>query len=197
VPIETVRITDFAEPLAQGRHLLEGSLHSQAVGRILVSFETIAPKLVGVVNHPLSVTINAELLDAAENMPLDQDDQEQAAVEATFLLGTLQDLAEHYDPLFGAIVAEEPIPTPPDLAGGRLRSGNVYISNRVLASDGTLGALLSEAYDDGYSEQWQSGWYYSNWASMNPAGKTTQSPLDRDNPVTRALGRALHELLSR
>lgn len=195
VPVETTRVNDLTEAVPSGRQLLAGSFDVPDVGRVLAEFFPIDPVEVAHTHQPIGVTINGTWLDLWGS--LERKEQIRADRQAAFLLKALRGLTERFDPVFGAIVAEEPIPTPSDLKAGGMRSGDVYLSDRLIAADSKLASLLATAYATGYTEQWRFGRYFSSWGAFNPVGVDSDSPFTVDSDVSLSLGGALAALSER
>lgn len=192
VPVETIAITDFSRPLPRGRQLLAGSLASSDVGPVVVDFQTVDPELLDDVWHPLKVTINGDYLDISESSGgVSVEELKRRNAQAQFLIDAFRQGCEAFDPLYGFICGEEPVPTPADLLTREIYSGNVYVSNRLFAAEPDLRAKLDSAYTEGFSASWSNGKYYSSWALLNPAGLSIDSPFRSDTPARQALRRAL------
>jgi hypothetical protein len=69
-------------------------------------------------------------------------------------------------PLYGALMVEETLPTPPKLH--TLRSKDVFVPDRLLAADRALEPDLRNHYGDDRISRWRTGIYCAGWQGSHP-----------------------------
>lgn len=88
-------------------------------------------------------------------------------------------MCDNTDPLYGAVLAEETLLAPAELS--RMRSQDLYVSDRILAADPGLGPDLAAEYGADRIERWSIGLFCTGWDELAP-GREFQKEISRDTP---------------
>ena len=145
--------------------VLRAAFEIPKVGPAIVTFEPIPDNLGLHSQHPVAVTISGELLSMPAHVALSRREQRWAAFTAQFLLSVFRSVCEAHNPLYGAILVEQSLPTPQQLIKGNARlSTEVFVSNRLLAMDPALERDLGIFFAAGSSQRWATGIFFSGWA---------------------------------
>jgi hypothetical protein len=175
-------------------HVLRAGFDTPQVGRVVVEFEPIPERFCMDIPHPVAVTIGGELLSMPAHVSLDKRERAQAAKAARFLLAVFRSVCESsLNPLYGSIVAEGNLPTPPELrASKKARVGQeLFVSTRLGVADPGLERDLATIFAGAFVERWATGLFFSGWAPFNPEGRTVASPLEVGTHAAHRLGQAL------
>jgi hypothetical protein len=174
--------------------VLRAAFEAPKVGPAIVTFEPIPHNPDLHTRHPVAVAISGELLSMPAHVSLSRREQQQAALTAQFLLSTFRSACEAHNPLYSAILVEQPLPTPQQLIEGNARlSTELFVSNRLLAVDAELERDLGTLFAAGSSQQWATGVFFSGWAVFSGKVHTIDTPLKVSEQAARYLGRALRK----
>jgi hypothetical protein len=140
------------------------------------------------------VTTSGELLSMPAHVSLSRRERQRAALTAQILLSVFRSVCEAHNPLYGAILVEQPLPTPQQLIEGNARlSTELFVSNRLLAVNPELERDLGTLFAAGSSQQWATGVFFSGWAVFSGKVHTIDAPLQVGDHAARYLGRALRK----
>lgn len=133
--------------------------------------------------HPVAASMYADQLGIPVHLWEEGDDIRANKIDV-WAEGLMRLACDDITPLYGALMVEEPLPTPAEL--DQLRSKDVFVPDRLLAADHALEPDLRSHYGDDRITRWRSGIYCAGWEGFHP-GRIYQKqvPVTGTYPGTR------------
>lgn len=115
--------------------------------------------------HPVAASMYADQLGIPAQLRNKCDDARAKAL-AMWAETLMRIACDNIAPLYGAMMVEETLPTPPKL--DKLRSKDVFVPDRLLAADHALEPDLRNHYGDDRISRWRTGIFYAGWQGFHP-----------------------------